>query len=64
MSKKEVLSEPCELLTRKIKEHNTITMCPYCNNLFDIHVGMIFLEGKQVDPPPKNTHDYFEEVMK
>ncbi len=63
MNKKQVPSEPCELLARKIKEHDTITMCPYCKNLFDIHAGMIYLEGKQVDPPPKNTHEYFEKVM-
>ena len=57
--------EPCELLVDKMREHNTITKCPYCKNLFDIHVGMIFLEGKETpDPNEWGRHQYFEEVMK
>jgi len=25
-----MVTEPCEMLVNKIREHNTITMCPYC----------------------------------
>lgn len=64
MEKKTIEREPCTLLSKKIRDHNAITMCPYCKHQFDIHTGMIFLEGKQVDPPPKKTHDFFYEVMK
>jgi len=64
MNKRTKEEEPCQLLVQKMKEHNTITMCPYCRNLFDIHVGIIYLEGKQIDPPPRDTHKHFEEVMK
>ena len=56
--------EPCELLTKKIRQHSAIVTCPYCKNLFDIHVGYIFHEGKQTDPHPKDAHLYFEQVMK
>ena len=55
--------EPCELLIRKLKDHNTIIMCPYCQSLFDAHVGMIYAEGKETSPPPRDTHGYFEKVM-
>jgi len=58
-----VTGEPCELLIQKIREHNTITKCPYCEQLFDIHVGMIFLEGKETPDSSKWGHKYFEEVM-
>lgn len=61
--RKEQLVEPCELLNKKLKEHNTIVMCPYCDQLFDVHVGLIFLEGKQIKPPPRDMHKYFEQVM-
>ena len=60
------MAEPCETLTRTLAEHNTITMCPYCRSLFDVHVGMLFLEGKQAPhpgPPLKEAHRYFEEAM-
>ena len=63
MNAKTAKQEPCELLSRKINEHAAITMCPYCNNLFDIHAGMIYLEGKQTNPPPKDVHEYFKQVM-
>lgn len=56
-------NEPCKPLIDKLREHNTITMCPYCRRLFDVHVGLIFLEGKEIEPPPRNTHKYFEQVM-
>lgn len=58
-----MVTEPCEMLVDKIREHNTITMCPYCKKLFDIHVGMVFLEGKETESPPRDTHEYFVEVM-
>lgn len=57
------MDEPCKLLIDKLREHNTITMCPYCRMLFDVHVGLIFLEGKEIEPPPGDTHKYFEQVM-
>lgn len=59
-----MVAEPCELLIEKIREHNTITKCPYCGELFDIHVGMIFLEGKETSDQSKWDHGYFQEVMK
>jgi hypothetical protein len=59
-----VIDEPCPLLIKKIKEHGTITKCPYCKRLFDIHVGMIFLEEKDTNYTNKwGDHKYFEEVM-
>ena len=57
--------EPCKLLISKMKEHGTITKCPYCKQLFDIHVGMIFLEDKETKNIDKwGDHKYFEEVMR
>ena len=59
------MKEPCQLLIDKIKEHQTITQCPYCEKQFDIHTGMIFLEGKQTSDSSKwGKHEYFEQVMK
>jgi len=57
-------NEPCKLLIDKIQEHGTITKCPYCKELFDIHIGMIFLEGKETGDYHKWGHKYFEDVMK
>lgn len=57
------MKEPCKLLIKKIDEHNTITKCPYCKELFDIHAGMIFLEGKEINDSGKLEHKYFERVM-
>ena len=56
-------NEPCNLLIQKLKKHNTIMMCPYCKQLFDIHTGMIFLEGKDTKDVNKLGHDYFVKVM-
>jgi len=58
-----MVKEPCELLIEKMREHGTIAKCPYCGELFDIHVGMIFLEGKETADYSKWGHKYFEEVM-
>lgn len=58
-----MVAEPCKLLVEKLREHNTITKCPYCGKLFDVHVGMLFLEGKETDDQDKWGHTYFEEVM-
>jgi hypothetical protein len=57
------MKEPCKLLIKKIQEHNAITKCPYCQKLFDIHTGMIFLEGKEINDSSKSGHEYFENVM-
>lgn len=56
--------EPCELLIRKLREHATITKCPYCQRLFDVHVGMVFLEGKETPDSSEWGHTYFEDVMR
>jgi len=58
-----MVKEPCNLLIDKIREHGTITKCPYCGQLFDIHVGMLFLEGKETEDYRRWGHKYFEEVM-
>ncbi len=59
---------PKELLVEKLKEHQGVIMCPYCKNLFDVHVGMVFLEGKQSSPQspqsaPGYAYQHFEEIM-
>lgn len=56
--------EPCDLLVRKIAEHDAITMCPYCEAHFDVHAGMVFLEGKNNSAPSSDTHKEFERVMR
>ncbi len=62
-TRKARVTEPCSQLSDKLKEHNTITMCPHCKQVFDVHVGMVFLEGKQTTTPPKDTHAFFEAMM-
>lgn len=57
------VAEPCVLLDAKLAEHNTMTQCPYCSSLFDVHVGMIYLEKKQASTAPKDTHLFFDQVM-
>jgi hypothetical protein len=57
------MKEPCKLLIKKIEEHNAITKCPYCKQLFDIHAGMVFLEDKEISDSGKWGHEYFEKVM-
>lgn len=53
-----------DLLTKKIEEHDAIVKCPYCKKLFDIHAGLIFLEGKEVPlAPPGYAIEHFEEIM-
>jgi len=52
------------LLAEKIVEHDAIVKCPYCKELFDIHTGLIFLEGKEVPiAPPGYSIAHFEEIM-
>lgn len=55
--------EPCELLIRKLREHGGATKCPHCGNVFDVHLGMVFLEGKEQEYYNKWGHRHFEEVM-
>ena len=64
MSQRKMKTEPCDLLIEKLRKHSTITKCPYCKELFDIHVGMISLEGKETADYNKWGHKYFEDVMK
>jgi hypothetical protein len=55
---------PKKLLIKKLKEHDGIIMCPYCKQLFDVHVGMIFAEGKQLpEASPGYGYEHFEEIM-
>jgi len=59
---------PKKLLIEKLKEHNGMIECPYCKNLFDVHVGMVFMEGKQSPPgspqsAPGYAYQHFEEIM-
>jgi hypothetical protein len=59
--------EPSKELIEKIREHQALVKCPYCKNQFDIHAGIIFLEGKQIESPPgpgRQTEAFFKEVMK
>lgn len=58
-------NEPCDLLIDAVRRKNAITQCPYCERLFDLHVGMMFVEGKQTSDPTKwGKHEYFEQVMR
>lgn len=53
-----------DLLAEKIEEHDAIVKCPYCKKAFDIHTGLIFLEGKEVPiAPPGYGIAHFEEIM-
>lgn len=56
---------PKKLLIEKLREHGGVIKCPYCKNLFDVHVGMIFMEGKQSPQPVPPGYGYlhFEEIM-
>jgi len=55
---------PKKLLIRKLKEHDGIIKCPYCKAPFDVHLGMIFLEGKDIPgASPEYCYEHFEEIM-
>jgi hypothetical protein len=59
--------KPSKELIKKIREHGAIVKCPYCKNQFDIHAGIIFLEGKQIENPyipNPSTEAFFKKVMK
>jgi len=65
MSKKEVEWKFSKLLMEKIVEHDAIVKCPYCKQHFDIHTGLIFVEGKQVPNVPQGYgYTHFEDIMK
>lgn len=64
MERKRMKWKFSDLLAEKIEEHDAIVKCPYCKKLFDIHTGLIYLEGKQVPiAPPGYGIAHFEEIM-
>jgi uncharacterized Zn-finger protein len=56
---------PRKSLIDKLHEHDGIIKCPYCTKLFDVHVGMIFAEGKErkSGATPGEGYEYFDDFM-